>query len=877
MPKMESEILNNLIKLCYRIFRKQRQIPQEDENLAFREKYAEFTKFLESNTELLKIISDMEVKLEGHEVFGTSYVKSQITRAAFHSMRLVDSFEKMSGKKVPLLTELVDEIGARLSECLELTGETKSQVFVLPYDRVSKEMEYEVGGKSANLGELKSKLGIPVPRGFAITTHAFRAFFDAAGLWNEIAKKKMMLSPDDPGVISQVGEDIQRLISGSEIPGDVAEALEKAHRNLEEETGLGPDGLFVAVRSSAVGEDSELSFAGQYATVLNVPAGGLVEAYKAVLTSLYTPRAISYRYITGVVSEQTAMGAACLEMVRARVSGVLFTRHPLHPASDTLLINALWGLGPYVVDGVLSPDSFEVARDGSGRIVSRTIADKNRKLAPAPEGGTREEPVFPPESTSPCLDDAAIQRLTEYALRIEEHYGAPQDIEWAIDGEGSIRILQARPLVLKDTDEARRIAGPEPGYEVLIEGGVTAMPGTGCGPVFLAEDDEEDFSDFPEGGVLVAAHSSPRFMVVMRKAQAIATDFGSVTGHMAALSREFGVPTVLSMKTVTKALMPGETVTVDAHAGRVYRGRVEKILGERPRPAPVMKSTPVYQLLKRAAGHIVPLNLVNPKSPGFSPRHCATIHDVMRYLHEKSYEEMFSLGDKVSGLGGAAKLNARLGLDAHIIDLGDGLVRGREDAGDVGIEDIQSRPLAALLSGMVLSQGERPQVRPVDMQGFLSVLSEQVLASPKGPGGERFGEKSFAIVSDKYLNFSSRVGYHYAILDCFCGATINKNYITFAFKGGAADPVRRNRRVRAIAMVLSRMGFTVAVTGDRVDARFQKMEPDEIEQKLVILGKLLQITRQMDMLMSSEASVAAFAEKFLSGGYDRGGASRERG
>ena len=133
--------------------------------------------------------------------------------------------------------------------------------------------------------------------------------------------------------------------------------------------------------------------------------------------------------------------------------------------------------------------------------------------------------------------------------------------------------------------------------------------------------------------------------------------------------------------------------------------------------------------------------------------------------------------------------------------------------------------------------------------------------------GERFGERSYAIISDKYLNFSSRVGYHYSILDAYCGETINKNYITFSFKGGAADEIRKNRRVRSIAAVLAAQEFQVEVTGDRVYARFLKYPQEIIEAKLEMVGRLLQFTRQMDMLMHTETSVEMVAKNFLAGNY----------
>jgi pyruvate,water dikinase len=189
-----------------------------------------------------------------------------------------------------------------------------------------------------------------------------------------------------------------------------------------------------------------------------------------------------------------------------------------------------------------------------------------------------------------------------------------------------------------------------------------------------------------------------------------------------------------------------------------------------------------------------------------------------------------------------------------------------ENRKKVTVEDIASLPFRALLKGMTLEVFQQPQIRPVSLGGFFSVMREQMMAPPLA-GNERFGERSYAIISDKYLNFSSRVGYHYSVLDSYCGPEDNMNYITFSFKGGAADDTRRSRRVRAIAMILQNLDFVVEVNGDRVDARFQKYECPLIEERLDQLGRLLLYTRQMDMLMHSETSVEALAKNFLEGNY----------
>jgi pyruvate,water dikinase len=218
-----------------------------------------------------------------------------------------------------------------------------------------------------------------------------------------------------------------------------------------------------------------------------------------------------------------------------------------------------------------------------------------------------------------------------------------------------------------------------------------------------------------------------------------------------------------------------------------------------------------------------------------------------------------------SDAGGVAlKLKAPLPIDLHIIDLDKGPAV-EPHARSVRPEQILCVPLKALLSGMLRPDTMFRRPRPINMGGFLSVVGQQ-MANPQGGDG-RFGDKSYAIISDRYMNFSSRVGYHYSVLDAYCGNTVSKNYISFSFQGGAAGEARRIRRCRAIAMVLEELGFAVSVINDTVKSRFQKYEKAVLEDRLDQLGRLLQVTRQMDMLMVNEQAVLQFKENFMNGIY----------
>ncbi len=849
-----------------------KKVPSKDRlALLFRYKYSSFKMLLDSNSQFLKVITDIEEKLRGREIFGMSYVKTQTDRAVFHVLRMVKNLDDLSNHRYGRLFDVIEDIKEKIHKELGQKKESPPDNLTLVYPQINKEMVDWVGGKNANLGEIHSQLHLPVPEGFAITTRAFETLLGHNNLFEQINTKKMEIDPYDTESINRASEEIQELILASQVPIELEEGIRSAFVQMTQrihETGLKDPSPRVALRSSAIGEDSELSFAGQYLSVLNVTSDQLVETYKKIVASLYTPRAIAYRLNKGIRDEDIAMGVACLYMIDSLSSGVIYTHHPFNPLEDNINITAVWGLGPYAVEGRITPDSYTVAKDGSFNILVTAISHKPVQLINDPQGGVKEIPVLIENQDIPCLSPEQISTLAEYALKLEEHFKSPQDIEWALDETGRLIILQSRPLQVHSAESGLNSIPLIPNYPLLIEDGVIAFPGIGFGPAFQIQS-EEDLLNFPEGAVLVAKHSSPQFVIVMTKAQAILTDLGSVTGHMASLAREFGVPTILDTRQATAAIPTGMEITVDAYSGRVYQGNVQELLAFQKSSESPMEGTPVYQTLRRAADWIVPLSLMDPKASNFAPEFCRTLHDIGRLVHERSYSEMFQLSDLVSGKEGFAfKLEAKIPLDLHVIDLGEGLIvtKAEEILKKITVSEIASVPFKALLNGMMHEVFQQPQLRPVSLGGFFSVMREQMMASPQA-GSERFGDRSYAIISDKYLNFSSRVGYHYSILDSYCGPIENMNYITFSFKGGAADDTRRNRRVRTIGLILKALDFVVDVNGDRVDARFQKYESALIEEKLDQLGRLLLYTRQMDMLMHSETSVEALAKNFLEGNY----------
>jgi pyruvate, water dikinase len=837
-----------------------KKISKESVDIVFQFKYSSFKELLNSNAELLTIITSIEDKLQGWDVFGMSFVRRQAVLAVFHALRMVRKFDDLSNCAHPSLIAIIGDINKQIQEEIENKIEVPVTDFTLPLSQVSRNMVDWVGEKSANLGEIANRAGVAIPDGFAITTKAFYSFLQHSGLIDEINKKKAEKDPKSLESVNAVSEEIQEMIRSAPLPPELEKAIRDAHTAI----AGNDDTLKVSVRSSALREDGELSFAGQYHTALNVPASRLIEEYKAVVASLYTPRAVFYRLNKGIRDDDIAMSVTCLRMVDSVASGVMYTRHPTDLLKENLiLITAVWGLGLLAVDGTISTDSYLVEKGSPPKILKIEAADKPVRLSGETTGGLVQLDVPEDLRCAPCLSSEQIQDLASYGQKLEAHYGSPQDIEWALDAAGKLLILQARPLHIFDRGGKQET--PEiTDYPMLIKSGSIACTGIGFGPAFHIRD-EADLAAFPEGAVLIAKHSSPQFVSVMSKASAILTDFGSATGHMASLTREFGVPALLDTKNATEIIGPGAQITVDAYSGKVYEGKVTALISLNAARSPRMKNTPIYQILRRTADLIVPLNLIDPKSKDFTPQSCRTIHDVMRFIHELSYKYMFDISDHVSTGGRTAlKLNCPVNLDLYIIDVGGGVANVRTGARSINLSDITSAPFLSLIRGLSDPTFRTNQPRPVTLDGFFSVMRQQMLTPQLA---ERFGERSYAIISDNYVNFSSRVGYHYGVVDAYCSPSINMNYITFSFKGGAADEIRRNRRVRAIGEILQRYDFSVEVIMDRVTARFQKHDQALTEARLGMIGQLLQFTRQMDMLMDTEAAIQKVATCFCEGDF----------
>jgi len=441
----------------------------------------------------------------------------------------------------------------------------------------------EVGGKSANLGEL-ARIDVPTLPGFTTTSTAYDSFLEEAGLDEPIRELLEDVDTADVENLQSRGVRVREHIRDAELPAHVREAILEQYRELAQE--LGEEEPEVAVRSSATAEDLPgASFAGQQETFLNVSGEeALLEAVKECYASLFTDRAISYRVDQGFSHFDVKLSAIVQVMGRADrgSAGVMFTIDPDSGFEDVVTIEAAYGLGDLVVGGEVTPDTYTVFKPTEG-IIEKTLGDKAEREVYADEG-VAVEPVPPEEREKYALEDEQIQALASYATVIEEHYGEPQDIEWLYDGErDELFIVQSRPETVHAMEERNVIETYklEERGDVALKG-IAIGDGIGAGEVRVL-DSPKDMDRFEEGDVLVTTMTDPDWEPIMKKAGAIVTDKGGKTSHAAIVSREMGVPAIVGAGYATRTLSDGEPVTVDCTSsiGRVYQGILEYEVYER--------------------------------------------------------------------------------------------------------------------------------------------------------------------------------------------------------------------------------------------------------------------------------------------------------
>jgi pyruvate, water dikinase len=440
-----------------------------------------------------------------------------------------------------------------------------TDAWVVPLEALTRHDVLRAGGKGASLGET-IRAGFPVPGGFVVTASAYLASADAAGVRDQLAKGSAEAAGSTD--TEAAAEDLQGLVAALSVDGSLRELIADAYAR------LGTD-VAVAVRSSATAEDTaDTSFAGMNETFTNISGlDDLCEAVRGSWRSLFGDRVVAYR-ADRRLADEPQIAVVVQRMVASERSGVMFSVDPATENPDRIVVEAALGLGEVVVSGAVEPDTYVVSRS-TRRVLESRIGHQSHLLRRGPDGRDERVELGPQEGGSRVLTDTELTQLADLAIRVEEHYGVPQDLEWAI-ADGELFLLQSRPITTLHHRGPEGAAVPVKHTPVLA--GLGSSPGVAVGRVRILHSPKEG-SKLQNGEVLVAVMTSPDWLPTMRRSAALVTDAGGMTCHAAIVSRELGIPGVVGTREATRRLRDGEIVTVDGATGRIYAGDVSADLG----------------------------------------------------------------------------------------------------------------------------------------------------------------------------------------------------------------------------------------------------------------------------------------------------------
>jgi len=472
--------------------------------------------------------------------------------------------------------------------------------FIKWFSEIGKDSGKIVGGKGANLGEIFN-LGVPVPEGFVVTAQAYDYFIKNSNLSEKIKSILDSTNFEDTLQLNENSKKIREIITNSKFPDNLREEILESYEVLstnkvEIERGTAADILknayeptFVAIRSSATTEDlASASFAGQQDSYIDIKGNEeVLRNVKKCFASLFTSRAIYYRHKKNFKYEQASLAVVVQKMVHSEKSGVIFSKDPTNKTQD-IIMEAVWGLGEGIVSGSITPDTYRISRELE--ILDKKIRDKKIAIVRDSSGKTGPIKLREDRSQHQVLTDYEIKRLADIAMKLEEHYGKPQDVEFAIEGE-NINIVQTRPittLITKDGSEETRakIEG-----NVVLEG-LAASPGIASGVVKIIRD-LKDLDKIKEGDILVTSMTNPDMVVTMQRCSGIVTDEGGMTAHAAIVSREMGIPAVVGTRKATETLRDGEEITVDGYEGKIYSGKTAETKKKEIEPLTAITKTKI--------------------------------------------------------------------------------------------------------------------------------------------------------------------------------------------------------------------------------------------------------------------------------------------
>jgi len=853
----------------------------------FKEKFEYFQSLLHANDSAHRALSELvEIIAEG-KPFSRGAVHSRFDALMSSIRTIIDNFNLFTDNKFAVISQIFHKLSndyfnmlnsrficaknwdCNDNECFNCISAERIECDVphsIPIDDIDADMEQYLGSKMARLGAIRKHLGLNVPNGFSLTTRFFDELMQYSGLRQQKNRIFYDVDFEDIEQVQKASQETQELFIQLDFPEIFRQIANQAYR-----ATFGDNKVMIAVRSSAVGEDvSGASFAGLHTSLLNQSPENLFEACLEALLSKYSPQSLVYRFVSGLRDEDMPMSVGVIEMIDAVSAGVLFTKDPLHNL-DRIIIQASYGLGESVVSGSVQPQEYILDKSQLRNLIAFKPGKQHTKRVSSSRTGSENRPLSEKELSEPCLNDEQLKLLSEYALKIENFFNEPQDIEWAIDPSGTIYILQARPLEIKVSSkrkEAQQINADtlKNNNHVLIDSGDCASRGIAIGKAVIVKN-LRDLKNAGRGDIIVARKNMPELASVLHKVAGVITETGSSTGHLSIIARELGTPLLTNAENAISIINTGDLITLYSDIKTVFKGEVEELkdfIYSGAHSLDKYRKSPMFKLWHKIVKMIVKLNLVDFNSPDFRASNCKTIHDIIRFTHEISIREMFSF-QNFTKLDGAYlyRLNFDVPIDVRVIDIGNGIKPESKDQASITPADITSMPFSFLLDGMMTPGLKWSGQIALDTKGFTHLVLNNIVDVYRSES--ELGGSSFAIISDKYMNFFSRFGYHLSRITAYASDELNMNFIMFVFRGGAAEPLRQARRIHAVRLILEHFNFTVQMEADSLTGNLKKISSDKVLSILKELGRMTGAVRNVDVSMVSDRHIDVFVQGFLEG------------
>ncbi|MCG8531970.1 MAG: PEP-utilizing enzyme [Desulfovibrionales bacterium] len=787
-----------------------------------RTKYNAFKELLRLDEDCLEYIAELEEIHYGREQADWTRVVWLTEELARKIRSLIEQLQIMSPVKYMDLQDYATKLNFYVRMGVSVEDPDTSPPFTFTLEEAASQLDAS-GGKAGNLARLTELEDINLLPARVISAHAYHYFIEVNDLRDKLDSRLAKISLANSEELDEIAHELQQLIMDADVPDPMANEIEIAA--LE----LGKNNTRLAVRSSAVAEDGIASFAGQYDSKLHVRAADIIQTWKEIIASKYTSRAIAYRIMNGLADTETPMAVLIMPMVDAVCSGVAYSSAPAEKASHitepAVGVYATSGLGDELVSGAVNAQIAFVSKTSKTKILEK-----------------------PPKFVVPV---PTLKRLAAQACKLEEFFGTPQDIEWVVDHRSRIFIIQSRPLP-KNNRQTQAVCPPHT-LATLETGAECASMGVSGGTVRVVANCK-DISDLPHGTILVTRGLGPALTRVIHRLHGVIAERGSTACHFASIAREFNIPVLCGVTDACSRYTNGQLVTVDGTTGSVFDG----LLPDCQMDERAQEQLGVIPRLGNVLPRIAKLTLLDPTSETFAPEYCKSLHDLVRFVHEKGVEEMFTLVGKSSrGLAGARKLHTHLPMSMYVLNLENGLFHSAAGKKEVEQSDIASQPMWAFWFGLSSELVTWHEALPhFDWEHFDNISAG--IISKDSPL-----LASYAIISDNYMHAMMRFGYHFSTIDCMCSDNDRQNYIRFRFMGGGGASHQRVLRLDFIARILSSHNFFIERKGDMLNARHGMEEQHIIQQRLALLGLLLAKTRMMDIQIKHPDDIDQLEKEFL--------------